>query len=424
MNTVSKQAQAAFEAKANLANLNNEQKNNILKNISIQLDLAQNDIILANKQDIKLAEQQGLNSALIDRLTITTQTIKAMCKSLDKIINLPDPCNNIIDTIKHSNNMVIKKVSVPIGVIAIIYESRPNVTLDAAALCIKSGNCVILKGGKEAINSNREVFNAIHKGINTSKVDFNIVQFIASADRIDTLELLKQDHYVDIIIPRGGMGLINFINENTNIPVIKHLHGICHTYIDKEADLDMACAIIINAKCQRPGVCNAMETLVIHEQIAEALLTKLLPLFIEQHVELRVCAETKEIINNLSKTIRVNNIVDATENDWTTEYLDLILAIRIVANLDQAIQHINYYGSHHSEAIVTANDNTAELFMNMVDSAVVYHNASTRFTDGEEFGMGAEMGISTDKLHARGPVGLKELTTYKYKIYGNGQIRS
>lgn len=403
--------------------LNTEQKNNILNKIKSNLNSSKKNILEENKKDIQLAKENNLSSSLIDRLTVTDATINSMIASLDKIINLDDPCGKLLETIKHQNGMTINKVSVPIGVIAIIYESRPNVTLDAAALCIKSGNAVILKGGKEAVNTNRIISKVINKSI--SDLDFNtdMVQFVDSTDRADTLELLKQDDYIDVVIPRGGTGLIKFINDNTKIPVLKHLHGICHTYIDKNSSVEMACKIAVNAKCQRPGVCNAMETLLIHREINQELFNKLFNLLLDNNVELRVCNKTMAIINSIDTIKNNSKIILASNDDWSTEYLDLILSVKIVDNLDNAIVHINNYGSHHSDCIITDDTNTADIFMSKIDSATVYHNASTRFTDGEEFGMGAEMGISTDKLHARGPVGLKELTIYKYKIYGSGQIK-
>lgn len=415
-----KKAKQAYLENTSYFNQDCNLKNNILSKISEKLLEHSNKIIASNKIDIDNAKASGLSEALIDRLIITNKNIEAMCASLDKIISLDDPCNRTLNEVQHRNGMLIKKISTPIGVIAIIYESRPNVTLDAAALCIKSGNAVVLKGGKEAVNTNRAIAECINLALSQSNCNSNIVQFVDSIDRQDTLNMLQQKEYIDIIIPRGGTGLINFVNDNTKIPVLKHLHGICHTYIDKDADLNMACDIIINAKCQRPGVCNAMETLLVHHDVAAKSLALLMPLFREHHVDLRVCDETLSVLRGIGHD---DHIFNATEDDWTTEYLDLILSVKTVSSLEQAVQHINNFGSHHSDAIVSNNCASANYFLDAVDSAVVYHNASTRYTDGEEFGMGAEMGISTDKLHARGPVGLKELTTYKYKIYGTGQIR-
>ncbi|MGB9678249.1 MAG: glutamate-5-semialdehyde dehydrogenase, partial [Candidatus Ratteibacteria bacterium] len=337
-----------------------------------------------------------------------------MIKAIEDVISLPDPVGKKIWETIRPNGLKIEKIRVPIGVIGIIYESRPDVTIEASILCIKSGNAVILKGGKEAKNTNLTLVNIIKEALKELNISENIVNLITVGGRKAVKYLLKLYQYIDLIIPRGGESLIKTVVENSYIPVIKHYAGVCHTYVDSEANLEMAWKVVLNAKVQRPATCNATETLLVHKDIAKKFLPKMSEIFKKCRVEMRGCEETLKILPDIKR---------ATEIDWYTEYLDLIISIKIVNSLEEAIEHINKYGTHHSDSIITENKQTAEKFLKEVDSAAVYHNASTRFTDGGEFGLGAEIGISTDKIHARGPMGLEELTTYKYIIYGNGQIR-
>jgi glutamate-5-semialdehyde dehydrogenase len=367
-----------------------------------------------NKKDLINGEKNGLSRAMLDRLELTDGRIDGMCSAIREVAELPDPVGEIITTIKRPNGLNIKKVRVPIGVIGIIFESRPNVTADSASLCFKTSNAVILRGGKEAINSNRAIAEALQDGGKEAGLPDNVIQLIQSTDRDGVRQLVQMDKYVNLIIPRGGEGLIRAVTEMAHVPVIKHYKGVCHTYVDSEADLQKALSITVNAKCQRPGVCNAMETLLVHKDIAEDFLPMAAKTLTDLGVELRGNDKARKIVNKMKK---------ASEDDWYEEYLDLILAVRVVDDLKSAIDHINTYGSQHSDAIITESEANRDRFFREVDSATVYVNASTRFTDGGEFGMGAEIGISTDKLHARGPMGLEELTTYKYIIYGDGQIR-
>jgi glutamate-5-semialdehyde dehydrogenase len=397
-----------------LVQLTSDEKNRIITRMAEVLMEDQEVILAANQVDLDASEANGLTNALIDRLKLCPSRIEGMSESLRVIVSLPDPVGRILESLTPKNGLKIDKVSVPIGVIAIIYESRPNVTADVAGLCIKSGNAVILKGGREAFFSNKAIVASLHRAIKDCGHDVDMVQLIQHTDREAVKVLLQQNECIDLIIPRGGVGLIKTVVEISTIPVLKHLNGVCHTYIDLNADLDKAQNIVMNAKCQRPGVCNAMETLLVHADISEDFLKALAPLMLQENVKLIGCEKTRKILVDVQV---------ATEKDWSTEYLDLILSIRIVDDVKAAIDHINRYGSGHSDAIVTEKKDAAATFLKFVDSAAVYHNVSTRFTDGAAFGKGAEMGISTDKLHARGPVGLEELTTYKYNIYGNGEIR-
>jgi glutamate-5-semialdehyde dehydrogenase len=362
---------------------------------------------------MEVAKETNLSPALQDRLLLDDKRIEAMANSLREIAQLKEPVGRVLDGWVIDNGLRIEKVSVPIGVIGVIYESRPNVTADVGALCFKSGNVAILKGGKEAINSNRAIAKILQDVLEKNSLPKEIISLLPDSSRAGVDFLIKQDRYVDLIVPRGGEALIRYVSENATVPVVKHDKGLCHTYIEKSADIDMAIKIAINAKCDRVGVCNAMETLLIDKAIAKELLPKLKKAFDDYHTELRVDSEALKIID----------AKEATEEDFDTEYLANILSIKLVDGLDEAIEHISKYGSSHSEAIVTQNYTKAEEFLNRVDAAAVYVNASTRFTDGGVFGFGAEVGISTNKLHARGPMGINELTTYKYKIYGNGQIR-
>ena len=397
-----------------ISNLSTEEKNNFLKKLAQNIDKEKESIIKNNKKDVEKAKKMGYGSAFIDRLEISEKRVEKMIKSINDVRNLPDPVGKIIWENKRPNGLIIKRKRVPIGVIGIIYESRPDVTIEASILCIKAGNCVILRGGKEARNSNKKLVEIMKKSLKETEIPADCVNLILSGGRKGVKYLLKLYQFIDLIIPRGGESLIKVVVENSLIPVIKHYKGICHTYIDNYADIDMALKVSFNAKVQRPATCNATETLLVHKDIAEKFLPEIAKMFEKAGVEIRGCEKTKKILKGIKK---------AKEDDWKTEYLDLIISIKIVNSVDEAIEHISKYGTSHSDAIITENKEIAEKFLKMVDSAAVYHNASTRFTDGGEFGLGAEIGISTDKIHARGPMGLEELTTYKYIIYGNGQIR-
>ncbi|MFI4955265.1 MAG: glutamate-5-semialdehyde dehydrogenase [Gammaproteobacteria bacterium] len=419
-NLVIEQAQKAKQGARRLAHLPTSVKNQLLLEMAGLLKTHETEILKANAQDMQEGRKQGLSVALLDRLALTTTRLKGMADALMVIAELPDPVGRELAQIHLDNGLLINKVSVPLGVIGFIYEARPNVTTDAIGLALKSGNGIVLKGGKEAINSNRAIVNSVLPAFATLKIDPLIseaVQFIDSTERSATHTLLAQTDSIDLIIPRGGKTLIQAVMEYSRIPVLQHLDGICHIFVDESAKLDMAEKIIINAKCQRPGVCNAVETLLVHAHIAPAFLPVIAQALHAQKVELRGCKRTQALIKDVP-------ILSATEEDWSTEYSDYILSIRVVDSLEEAIEHINHYGSHHSDSIITENQNSATEFLQYVDSAVVYHNASTRFTDGGIFGFGAEIGISTGKLHARGPVGLNELTTYQYRALGNGQVHN
>ena len=410
---IEKIAKQAKDACSLLAKASTDVKNKALLSMARSLEKNASYLQRENKKDIIQAERKGLSAALIDRLRLTSKRIKEMSTCLKEIAELPDPVGEIMKIWKRPNGLKIGKMRVPIGVIAIIYESRPNVTSDCVGLCIKSGNAVILRGGSEAFNSNRAIYNILISAIK-NMIPQEAIQFVPITDRKAVDYLLKLDKYIDLLIPRGGESLIKYVTAKARMPVIKHYKGVCHVYVDRDADLEMAMKICFNAKVQRPGVCNAMETLLVDEKIAQEFLPLMLEKFREAGVEIRGCKRTKKI---------VPWVKNARESDWYTEYLDLILAVRVVSGVDAAIAHIRKYGSNHSDAIVTEDYETAWKFLEEVDSSAVYVNASTRFTDGYQFGLGAEMGISTDKIHARGPMGLEELTTYKYIIFGNGQIR-
>ena len=413
-NKVKKLCEAAKEASRNLALVDTKTKNAALISMAGSLIRKSGYILKENEKDLALAHRKNLSRPLMDRLALDQSRIRAMACSLAAIAKLKDPVGETIETVKRPNGLLIKKVRVPIGLILIIYESRPNVTADCVGLCLKSGNAVILRGGSESINSNIAIFNILNKEARRRGIPDGSVSLIEDIDRRIVDELLIQAGLIDLVIPRGGESLINEVAKRSRIPVIKHYKGVCHTYVDESADLKMAEDICFNAKVQRPGVCNAMETMLIHRKIAEKFLPSMIRRFENAGVEIRGCRETKKIAGGIKL---------ALDHDWYEEYLDLILSVRIVKNVDEAIGHIMKYGSYHSDAIVTENDKNASKFLKEVDSACVYVNASTRFTDGAEFGKGAEMGISTDKIHARGPMGLEELTSYKYVVHGNGQIR-
>lgn len=390
-------------------------KNVILQNVANGLRTNSEIILQANQRDLEKAKQQGLSKALIDRLLLNEKRIEAMAKACEEIASLPDPVGRIEGMTVRPQGFRVGKMRVPIGVIGIIYEARPNVTVEASALCLKSGNGVILRGGTDAYESNLALVQIFKKALEHEKVDPFLVSYIISTDRESIIELLRQENHVHLIIPRGGEGLIRTVTENSRIPVLKHYKGVCHVYVHEKANLDMALSIVLNAKVQRPAVCNAMETLLVDSKIAEAFLPKALKALQEKGVEIRGCLKTLNIYSH--------NIKTAEEVDWYTEYLDFILSVKIVENLDEAITHINQYGSNHTDAIVTEDIHAAEEFLREVDSSSVMVNASTRLSDGGVYGLGAEIGISTDRLHARGPMGLEELTSYKWIVLGNGHIR-
>ena len=397
-----------------LSTLSGAVKNDILNQMADALEQNINEIVSKNKLDMDAGVQNNLSSALMDRLLLNENRIKAMANAIREIVALKDPVGRIHEGWTTNTDLKIQKVSVPIGVIGIIYESRPNVTSDTAALCFKSGNVCILKGGKEAINSNQIIAKILQEVLLKNNLPKEMISLLPDSSRKGVDNLIKQDKYVDLIIPRGGEALIKYVTSNASVPVVKHDKGLCHTYIHTDADFEKALEVCINAKCRRAGICGAMETLLVDEMVAEQILPLLASEFKTHNTELRGCAKTQSIIA----------CKEATSQDWETEYLDNILSIRVINGVSEAIEHIKQYGSGHSDAIITENYSDAEQFLNSVDSACVYLNASTQFTDGGEFGFGAEVGISTNKLHARGPMGLNELTTYKFKILGNGQGRA
>ncbi|MDI6775299.1 MAG: glutamate-5-semialdehyde dehydrogenase [Verrucomicrobiota bacterium] len=404
----------AVAASRELALLSERRKNAILEAMAAEVETRKNAILDANKKDIEAGRNAGLSTALLDRLLLTETRLVGVVKGIRMVGALRDPVGARISRWIRPNGLVIVKQRVPIGVIAILYESRPNVTADTSALCIKTSNAVILRGGKEALNSNAALAEALTAGGRKKGLPERAIQLIRCADHDVARELVQMEGRVDLVILRGGEALIRAVTDQARVPVIKHYKGVCHTYVDESAKIEMALAICENAKCQRPGVCNAMEKLLVHEKIAPAFLPPMAARFAERGVELRGDAAARAIAPGMK---------EATEQDWFEEYLDLILTVKIVPSIEAAIAHINRHGSRHSDAIVTESEAAERMFTRDVDSAAVYVNASTRFTDGGEFGMGAEIGISTDKLHARGPMALEELTTYKYVIHGNGQIR-
>jgi len=408
-------ARQAKMASQELANLSSSTKNKSLLRMAESIEKNRERIIEENKKDVNLAKKKELSKALMDRLTLDEKRIRQMSKSLEEIVNIEDPIGKIENIRKRPNGLQIGKMVVPLGVIGIVYEARPNVTIDAAALCLKAGNATILRGGSQAIYSNIILADLLKKAGQEAGLPSGSIQLIKTTDRRAVTEMLKLNAYIDVIIPRGGEELIRVVMENSTIPVIKHYKGICHIYVDQEADLKMAEEISFNAKVQRPGVCNSMETLLINEKIAAEFLPGMIRRLQEAAVEIRGDEKTCQIIRGIKR---------ASEEDWQTEYLDLILSIKVVEGIEEAINHINNYGSHLSDAIVTNNYAKSRQFLQKIDSAAVYVNASTRFTDGAEFGLGAEIGISTQKLHARGPMGVNELTSTKFIIWGDGQIRT
>jgi len=408
--TIHQMGQQARAAAYKLAQLSSDEKNEILRSMAKSIREATPELIAANAKDIAAGEEKGLSSAMLDRLRLDEARIEAMAAGIDQVATLPDPVGQEMDAWERPNGIKIEQVRVPIGTIGIIYESRPNVTADAAALCFKTGNATILRGGSEAIHSNR----AIAAALAAADAPDHAVQLIPFTDRESVAVMAGMDKWLDLIIPRGGKGLIEAVVSLARMPVIKHYDGICHMFIDQAADLEMAVSLAVDAKTQKCGVCNALETLLVHRDVAAEFLPKLAEAMRAKKVELRACPETLAIITDA---------IPATEDDWITEYLDLIISIKVVGSMDEAITHINDHSSHHTDTIVTADKATAEHFLGAVDSACVFHNVSNRFADGGEFGFGAEIGISTDKLHARGPMGLRELTSYQYRVRGEGQIR-
>lgn len=405
----------ARAAARDLALRSKDAKNAALMAMADAIEAAEAEVIAANAKDLEAAPGYGLNAAAIDRLRLTPDRIRAMARGVREVAALPDPVGEIIREWTRPNGLKITKIRVPIGVVGIIFESRPNVTADAAVLCLKSGNACILRGGKEAIHSNMAIAKALSVGAVNAGLSADVIQLVPFTDREGVCLLAQMDRYLDVIVPRGGHALIEAVVEHARMPVIKHYNGICHVFVDKSADLAMAETIVINAKCQRPGVCNAMETLLVHRDVAEKFLPLVAKALREKGVELRGDERTRGVLGR--------DVKPATDEDWVTEYLDLILSIRVVDTLEEAVEHIETHGSHHTDTIVTADEKAAHQFFAAVDSATVLWNASTRFSDGGEFGFGAEIGISTDKLHARGPMGLEELTTYKYLVRGTGQVR-
>ena len=412
MQTVGQQARTAA---AVLSSASTDTKNNALSAIHSALHDSESEILAANALDMEKAHANQLDSALLDRLELTPARFKGMLDGLKDVIALIDPIGEITDMAYRPSGIQLGKMRVPLGVVGMIYESRPNVTLEAAALALKSGNAIILRGGSEALQSNQAIAKAIRQGLKTAGLPEHAVQVISTADRAAVGLLITMPEYVDVIVPRGGKGLIERITNEARVPVIKHLDGNCHVYVEAQADLQKALPIALNAKTHRYGVCNAMETLLVDEKIADEFLPRIAELYAEKQVELRACKECRRILGD--------DVKAATEDDWYEEYLGPILAVKIVSGMDEAIAHINKYGSHHTDAIVTENFSLARQFLARVDSSSVMINASTRFADGFEYGLGAEIGISTDKIHARGPVGLEGLTSQKWVVFGDGQIR-
>ena len=413
LNQMGQQARAAARR---LAAATTGDKNNALLAMAAQLQAQTDAILAANARDVARAKENGMSQSMLDRLSLSKDRIDGMADGVRQVAALPDPIGEVMDGFRRPNGLKIEKVRVPLGVIGIIYAARPNVTSDAAALCLKAGNAAILRGGKEAIDSNTAIANALRDGLAAAGLPADAVQLIPDTSRETATRLMRLNEYLDVLIPRGGAGLIRSVVENATVPVLETGTGNCHIYVDASADIDMACAITVNAKASRPSVCNAAETLLVHEAIAEKALPALGKALAKAGVRLHADDRSRALMAGV-------NAVPATEQDWATEYLDYDMAVKVVPSLEAAIDHITRYSTGHSECIVTDSQSAAQQFVDQVDAAAVYVNASTRFTDGGEFGLGAEIGISTQKLHARGPMGLRELTTCKYIITGNGQIR-
>jgi glutamate-5-semialdehyde dehydrogenase len=405
----------AVSASRILAQATTAQKNEALLAIAHRIEQESQKILTANAADLQAGLESRFSSAMLDRTRLDPKRIQAIAKSVREVVHLTDPVGEVLKEWSRPNGLKISKRRVPIGVIGIIYESRPNVTSDAASLCLKAGNAVILRGGSEAIRSNMALAEAISDGCTDAGLPGDSVQLVPSTDRVAVTLMAQLDRYIHLIIPRGGRSLIEAVTSAARMPVIKHFDGICAVYVDRAADLQMAERIVVNAKCQRPAVCNAVETMLVHQEVARQFLPNCAAALWQQGVELRGDPLTQEILGS--------KVIAATEDDWRTEYLDLFLAIKTVRTLEEAVEHIENYGSHHSDAIITEDRIAAQKFLNQVDSSAVFWNASTRFNDGGEFGFGAEIGISTDRLHARGPMGLEELTSYKYLVEGTGQVR-
>lgn len=416
---VTDMAREGREASLALANVPTAQKNQAILRLAELIEENADSLRAENAKDLAAAEENGISPSMLKRLELSDRMLSDMLVGAKQVAELPDPLGESLESHRHPQGFLIEKVRVPIGVIGIIYESRPNVTVDCAILCLKSGNASILRGGSEAFHTNMALAKLVSQALQDSGLPAKASQFIPTKDRAALNTLLKLDNYLQCIIPRGGEGLIRFVSENSHIPVIKHFDGICTLYADKTLNVDQAIQLIVNSKCQKPSVCNAAENLLVHSQVANQTLSKIARALKEAGVLLRGDAKSKSILDAESIDCEI-----ATEEDWGTEYLDLILSIKIVDSIDEAMAFINHYGSSHSDCILTSDSGAAETFLNGVDSSTVYWNVSTRFTDGFEFGFGAEIGISTDKLHARGPMGLKELCSYKYKVVGDGQIRT
>ena len=413
---ITETAKAAKEAFYSLSAVNPAQKNHALSLMAEGIIANSENILKANDLDVQCARKKGLAAALLDRLQLTEKNIQSMADGILQVVALPDPVGEMDGFRTLPSGITLGKMRVPLGVIGIIYESRPNVTLDAAILCLKSGNSCVLRGGSEAINSNKAIAKVIHSALIQADIPTAAINLITETDRAGVDIMLQLPQFIDVIIPRGGKGLVQRINEKARVPVIKHLDGICHVYIDEDADKDMAIKIAVNAKTSRYGTCNTMETLLVHQSQAKEVLPLLQIKYAEKGVQLRGCPVTQDILQN--------KVCAATEEDWSTEYLAPVLSIKVVRNIDEAIRHINYYGSHHTDSIVTNNYVHSQLFLRAVDSSSVMVNASTRFADGFEYGLGAEIGISTDKIHVRGPVGLEGLTSQKWIVLGHGEIRN
>ncbi|MDY0267496.1 glutamate-5-semialdehyde dehydrogenase [Trichloromonas sp.] len=407
-------AREAKEAGRVMANLSSTVKNDLLGRMAAALEGGAEELIAANERDLAAARKRGLAPAMIDRLVLNDERIKAMADGLREVAALPDPVGEITGMWRRPNDIQVGRMRIPLGVIGIIYESRPNVTADAAGLCLKSGNAVILRGGSESIHSNTAIGALLKEELKHLRLPAAALQVVATTDRAAVLELLKLEEEIDLIIPRGGEGLIRFVSENSRIPVIKHYKGVCHAFVDASADFDMAEKICLNAKTQRPGVCNALETLLIHKDLAETFVPRIVAALRQAGVEVRGCEVTRSF---------APDVTPAAESDWPAEYLDLILAVKVVDNLEEAADHINRYGSLHTETIITRDYTNAQRFLREINSSVVMVNASTRFSDGNQLGLGAEIGISTTKLHSFGPMGLEDLTTRKFIVLGDGQIR-
>lgn len=414
-NDIRDMAVRAKKAARTLVSLSTEAKNNVLLRMAAAIDEKREFIQTENQKDLAAGKEKGLSAAMLDRLELSDSVIDSMMQGLKEVAALPDPVGEVEKMVKRPNGLMVGRMRIPLGVIGMIYESRPNVTVDAAALCLKAGNGIILRGGSEAIHSNRALASVLQKVLKDQKIAADAIQVIPMTNREAVNIMLRQEEYIDLIIPRGGEGLIRFVSETSRIPVLKHYKGVCHIYVDKYADLVQATPVIINSKAQRPGVCNALEGILIHEDIAEKYLPLLAAELKKHNVKLLGCPESVRI---------VSDITPAKENDWGTEFLDLVLCVKVVTDMEEAFAYIDEYGSQHTEIILTENYSNAQRFLNEVDASAVMVNASTRFNDGGQLGLGTEIGISTTKLHAYGPMGLKELTTQKFIVYGQGQVRT